>query len=344
MNKVDFYENNFDLLRLLAAFQVMFMHSLGYLELSSIPPFFGKIFSFFPGVNIFFVISGFLISASLERVSNIFVFAKNRFLRIYPALWVSIIIAIICMLMFYDKNVGWIEILKWLLAKATIFQFYNNSIFAYYGIGNLNGTLWTISVEIQFYILLPVLYKMFKIERDYILYFILILSFISNILYLNIENSSILSKLFGVSVFPYLYIFLIGVLLQRNFSFVNRFLVNKSLYWGILYITVAYLSTTQNIIDVKLSSSILIFVLAFFIISFAYSHVHWNNVLKGNDLSYGIYIYHLIITNIFIEICFVGKIQYFMFLSIIVLLLSYASWKLIETPSLRLKHKFFILK
>ena len=82
--------NNFDLLRLFAAFQVAFSHSSVHLEHSV--PFFWFL-SLFPGVPIFFFLSGFLIYGSYQSSSNsrnqTLNFYSKRFLRLFPGLWVT---------------------------------------------------------------------------------------------------------------------------------------------------------------------------------------------------------------------------------------------------------------
>ncbi len=83
-----FRVNNFDLLRILAATQVLIIHSMARLEIP-VPPSL-RWLEWFPGVPIFFVISGYLVSASFERQSNITRYLRNRFLRIYPGLWACI--------------------------------------------------------------------------------------------------------------------------------------------------------------------------------------------------------------------------------------------------------------
>ncbi|WP_427171857.1 hypothetical protein KST23_03745 [Fusobacterium nucleatum] len=81
MNK----ENNFNLLRLLAAIQVMLFHTIEHLNLEVIP--FLNYFSTYKGVIILFTVSGYLIYLSLERNStNIKQYIYNRLGRIYPAL------------------------------------------------------------------------------------------------------------------------------------------------------------------------------------------------------------------------------------------------------------------
>src|SRR5689334_19790981 len=87
-----FKPNNFDLLRILAATQVLVVHSARHLGLAK-PPWWWLLEAF-PGVPIFFAISGFLIAASYERSSTLRNYARNRFLRICPGLWCCVLATI----------------------------------------------------------------------------------------------------------------------------------------------------------------------------------------------------------------------------------------------------------
>src|SRR4051794_31062121 len=88
-----FRNNNFDLLRLFAATEVLFSHSYWHFEMPD--PIWLTYLHNFPGIPIFFVISGFLISASYERKSDLKNYVRNRALRIYPALWFCIILTVL---------------------------------------------------------------------------------------------------------------------------------------------------------------------------------------------------------------------------------------------------------
>ena len=84
-------KNNFDLIRLFAAIQVMFFHTVEHLNLEIG---FFKYFSSYRGVIIFFTISGYLIYLSYERnKNNLWQYIRNRVGRIFPALWVATIIS-----------------------------------------------------------------------------------------------------------------------------------------------------------------------------------------------------------------------------------------------------------
>ena len=80
-----FRANNFDLIRLFAATQVMLFHGAAHLHLSV--PFPLSVLAPFPGVPIFFVTSGFLIAASYDRSADLADYARRRVLRLAPGLW-----------------------------------------------------------------------------------------------------------------------------------------------------------------------------------------------------------------------------------------------------------------
>jgi peptidoglycan/LPS O-acetylase OafA/YrhL len=313
------------------------MHSIGYLKLDQIPKIIVEFLSLFPGVPIFFVMSGFLISASYERDNNIWKYTKNRVLRIYPALWVSLVIAIITMYIFFENSVSFATSIKWFFARATFLQFYHNNIFNDYGMGNLNGTLWTIFIELQFYVLVPILYGLFKNNLSKTLVILFFISFSVNLVFKNLDSTSFIVKLVFITIWPYLYMFLFGVFIQKNYWIIQKLLKGKFVYLITLYLVFGYICIIYSLIPKDYYYSILVFLLVPLIFSLAYSKVNFNLITLKNDISYGIYIYHLVIINIFIEINLVGDIKYLFLLIILTIFISTLSWKFIEKPSLKLK-------
>jgi len=160
--------NNFDLIRLLAALQVVLCHSVLYLDLH-----FGVLFDhfmhvldYFPGVPIFFVTSGFLISSSLRRHPGLRNYFRNRLLRIYPALYLSffLTVGLLAALGYLTWNVvSDPQFALWIFTQLTIAPFYDIPRLIGFGHGDINCSLWTIPVELQFYIVLPLL--MFSISK-----------------------------------------------------------------------------------------------------------------------------------------------------------------------------------
>lgn len=86
--------NNFDIIRLLAALQVTIGHGLHILQIGGGD--FLSLCDLFPGVIIFFTISGFLITMSWERSKTVEKYARNRFLRLFPALFDALLLHSFC--------------------------------------------------------------------------------------------------------------------------------------------------------------------------------------------------------------------------------------------------------
>jgi peptidoglycan/LPS O-acetylase OafA/YrhL len=157
-----FKENSLDAMRLLAASEVAIEHTFEFMLDERPDNLFFDILELFPGVPIFFFISGYLISKAYERSPNNWEYAKNRILRLYPALIICVAVNIMMVGAtgyFSISQASNSDIALLFLGKTTFFQFYNPDFMRAFGDGVLNGSLWTICVELQFYILTPLLYR-----------------------------------------------------------------------------------------------------------------------------------------------------------------------------------------
>lgn len=167
----------------------------------------------------------------------------------------------------------------------------------------LNGSLWTIPVELQFYVCLRIIYWIItrlNVGNTFLLICVAALALV-NLWYYTMfkHHDTLASKLFGVTLLPHLYLFLLGMVLQKNQPFIRRYLAGRCLWWLALLAGINLLcahfqiSFTGNNIN-PLSATIV----ALLTVSAAYSNPsRYSNILKGNDISYGIYIYHGIVLN-----------------------------------------------
>lgn len=331
-------KNNFNLIRLFAAFQVMLFHTVNHLNLNI------KYFNYFKsyrGVIIFFAISGYLIYLSLERnIKKPKQYLKNRALRIFPALWCSTVVSI-CLLIISDylkiNTLFSKKIIFYIISQLTFFQFWTPDIFRNYGVGVPNGSLWTITVELQFYIILLLIFKLFKDDKKNIkiMNFLALVSIISNIFIYNFFDSNILFvKLFSVTIIPYFYNFAIGVYFAKYRKKMIKYLEDKFWYWFIIYNIYIYGFNVYPEYKITIYSLISNILLSILTLSFALSCKKINNILPKNlDISYGVYLYHMLFLNYFIykfgrsmnnEIILI-----YVFVTIIIAILS---WKIIEKP------------
>ncbi|AWV98607.1 acyltransferase family protein [Arcticibacterium luteifluviistationis] len=347
--------NNFDLIRLVAALQVLVYHGLTHFSLNSIyQEKIKAVISYFPGVPIFFTISGFLIYKSIERNNHdLKRYFKNRLIRIFPALFVCLVFTIVLLFLSKELTVSdffsssfWI----WILAQLSIFQFYKMPSLASWGVGHPNGSLWSISVELQYYFFLPLLFlSVFRWRRTKLIQNLtfIVLGLLS-VVYASFQKtviieSEIAGNIMGVMLFNYLYFFCIGILIYINFEFLSKFLKNKGLLWLGLFITYMlvfrnWLGLFDNIYEVSVYGVAGATLLALATISLTYTLPSLSNkLLRGNDISYGIYIYHMPIFNYLIHQQREISWQKLFLICAIVICVAYLSWRFIEKKMLQFK-------
>jgi peptidoglycan/LPS O-acetylase OafA/YrhL len=338
--------NNLDLIRLLAALQVAIVHGVEHLGMRL--PFHEithAILICFPGVPIFFIISGFLISASWQRSSNHRDFFRNRILRLFPALWFCFVFTVLLV-----STTGYFSahpftiasFVIWAGTQLTFVQFFNPEFLREFGVGAVNGSLWTIPVEMQFYVLTPIL--VWIVAQSRVLFWglfagFVILNTIHNWLPSNTGYQGIYKSLAAVSFLPWVYMFMLGVMLNRYWSAVAPFLVGKFHYWLVAYGLTIVL---QLILGVGANNNGILFpwviVIAGLTMSGAVTKPQLAHGLLGNnDISYGLYIYHMPIYNFVLEKDWGLGTQMTWLALIASIMIAAFSWNLIEKPALQLK-------
>ena len=155
------------------------------------------------GVVLFFVISGYLITEVLyERDDSYFKFIKRRYTKIFPPLIVVLTISCLAFYYFY----GFLSMKLVFNSLSSLFGFSNiYQIFSGMSYFERSGDLfpllhtWSLSIEIQFYIIFPFfiyLFKKLKLNIKVIATIIIILSLISGAImfykeYMNYDISAI---------------------------------------------------------------------------------------------------------------------------------------------------------
>ncbi|MEQ1802939.1 MAG: acyltransferase [Gammaproteobacteria bacterium] len=342
-----FRSNNFDLIRLVAAAQVMLFHAIFYFDVPV--PTLNTIISYAPGVPAFFFVSGFLISASWERNSDLRTFAVNRILRIFPGLWAVLGFSLITLFAFYDRSLlaaNWTTLVLWSIGQATILQDWIPDFTRGYGVGGVNGSLWTIPVELSFYVAVPLLYWLFtRVRRvDAVLIAALVASF--GLQYwtytYRAELPELAFKLILKSPLPWFGMFCAGILGQRHLRTImgavqGRFMLFLGAY--VVAASLAHYFPVYPLLQGNANSMGVINYLAMcgLILSAAYTAPSLaERVLKRNDISYGVYIFHIPVINVFVEKGMSGWGAFFPAV-LITIFLAGLSWTYVERPSLGLR-------
>jgi len=166
--------HSFDVLRAVAALLVVFYHldviiGLGF----SVTKVWGTV-----GVGIFFIISGYLIFSSFQNNLNmhglrggLYKYLVNRFFRIIPAYYFNfaMLLLIVPFVITYYPFVFSGEFLKQIIAHVSFSAYL---IYKDNGFG-LNGSYWTLSIEMLWYIIVPLLVIFFNSRVKLTILFIL---------------------------------------------------------------------------------------------------------------------------------------------------------------------------
>ena len=242
------HKNNFDLVRLLAALQVFLLHGRYYFELPS--NYFFKFIGLIPGVACFFVVSGYLVMKSALSSKNIKSYFFKRGLRVYPGLWINILIIELSIFVAgnFDKS---IELFQYLLFAPIYFL----SASSYLSLGLTqgpdrwlesgffnffpSGVLWTLTVELSFYLVLPFVAFVFRKSKVFASIFVLILSFLSRYFSVAVTEKTLefgsFSKIAPETVVPYFWIFSIGVLFCFWEKELKNFFKGRWVIWLLIY-------------------------------------------------------------------------------------------------------------
>ena len=169
-------DNNFNLVRFLAAFTVLWSHSYALTVGPGAEPWVRWI-GYTPAgiaVDAFFITSGFLVTASLLRLDDFKAFVRARALRIFPALVVmSVLLALVMGPVFtrlsleeyFRDSATW----KFLFKNATVLtgvKFTLAGVFEYNPMDKtVNGSLWTLPFELRCYLTLALVWWVAKFAR-----------------------------------------------------------------------------------------------------------------------------------------------------------------------------------
>ena len=347
-------DNAFDFLRLLAALMVLIHHSVIHLDseflwhsATSGPWFHG-------GVSLFFILSGYLVVRSAERCHDDgrpwWEFYRNRALRIIPAIYVYGLVSVIVLLGLGAISLGWFvtpESWAFILSYLVLAPVFNPEALTDFGIGVINGSLWTIPVEVSFYLVMPLIVIMARRTGWKAASGTLVLISVAAVAVYGLTDGPaaepLLLKLFGVTFLPFLWFFVIGIIWSRLWHRV----VHSG--WIALTCLVAYFIIINFPHDGGEGGSAILTALAAVPLSYValwFGHnppaffVSLPRMI--GDLSFGTYVWHMFVVNVLV---YLGAASWqvngtVLVCGVVVVSMAIAalSWWFVEKPALRLKH------
>jgi peptidoglycan/LPS O-acetylase OafA/YrhL len=337
-------DNNFNLLRFIAASLVIISHAYPLiLGRGNWDPFrdltggltFGTL-----AVDVFFITSGFLITSSLLRNENIIAFCWARIIRIYPALFASILFCVFVIGVYYTK----LPLGEYLTEhNLTSFIVKNTSLvwkldYSLPGVfadnpyaKAINGSLWTLPWEVRMYALLGFCWLLFKVRLTKAIIFLVVFALIA-LLTLKIFYSSEPKSV--TNLFRFITFFFSGALF---FIFQDKIKLNGKLCFLFLGILVSCLFINSAVFYIAYT-----LFLGYIILYIAY--VPAGIIRKYNkvgDYSYGVYIYAFPVQQSLVASFPNADFWALVLMTwLITLCLAILSWHFIEKPMLAKKDSY----
>lgn len=329
-------KNNFDFLRFAFALIVVFSHIID-LSLSPKLQFLKPFFDTHISVTGFFVISGCLISASYMRSPSISSYFEKRARRLLPGYFLVVTLSVL-VLSFFSQ----LSITDYFLNKQLYSYLVSNLLFVNFiqpclpgvFIDNaycaVNGALWTIKVEVGFYLVLPLI--LLGLKRISNKFYYLIALYLFGLIYQYTlpqlipvwpAKAALLNTL-QHQLPGYLTYFTAGIILFQYLDIIKK----NRVTWGLLAFLVF-------IVEYRTGLEILRpMAMAILIACFAFGFSFLNDFGKYGDVSYGIYIFHFPFIQCLVSLGLFERYNPFLLLFGIVLMVlvaGYLSWQLVES-------------
>jgi peptidoglycan/LPS O-acetylase OafA/YrhL len=337
-NKLVVGKNNFDLLRFLFAATVFLVHSYvlsGAHSLSILT----KLLSSELAVKCFFIVSGFLIFMSYENTAHNGRFFLKRARRIYPAYFSVVLLCTLIGSVFtaYAFSEYWsLPTLKYIIANLVFLNFLAPNLPGLFE-GNIfqavNGALWTLKIEVMFYLLVPLAVMGFRrFGRLHVMIFLYMASVVySSIVFELARGTGVEAYMEWQRQLPgQLTYFIAGA---AGYYYLEH--LSKYAAWLLVLALATFLfhSWLPWVFVEPIAIGIIV-------VYFACIFPYLGNFGKYGDFSYGLYIVHFPILQIFVSyglfknspwiaLCLVGML---------VLTVAILFWNFIEKPFLRKSH------
>ncbi len=343
-------DNNFNLIRFIAAVFVLYSHSYPLTMGSDAIDPFGPALGISLGglaVDVFFLTSGFLIASSFFIRNNMIAFIWARVLRIYPALIVAVIFCV-CVVGLYFTTYAIADY----FSDPQTYKFFKRNVTLFWGVKfhlpgvfadnpykeAINGSLWTLPYEIKMYTYLALigsflLYVQKKLNKVFVNSLFLIIAIVSLLM-------TVLNHFYSFMSIYFIHLFSLFFIGSAFYLYRESIHLSQNLFLILLFIFLAVMFNQDYFfIAYSLILPYMVFYLAY-VPSGAIRHFN-----KLGDYSYGLYIYAFPVQQSIAAL--MPDITVFKMFSLsfmISLLLAILSWHFIEKNFLKMKGHYIIFE
>lgn len=160
-------------------------------------------------VDLFFIISGFVIFMTIESSRSVLDFVASRFSRLYPAFWFSVLATSLVVVAIPLS--GQVVTTSQVLANLTMLNLY-------FGVPGVEGVYWSLSFELGFYVLMALCLISGLTKRIEVLGTIWVLISFFTLKLFPIIGAAIPYRIQALTALPYASLFFAGILFFKVWS------------------------------------------------------------------------------------------------------------------------------
>ncbi|MEP7294246.1 MAG: acyltransferase, partial [Chloroflexota bacterium] len=305
------------------------------------------------GVATFFVISGFLVTASMDRSRNWFAYVRARLLRVYPALIVMVLLTVFVLgplVTTSARNDYFSQPQTYEYFRVLLL--YNNGSYSLPGVfetniypNTINGSLWTLYWEMLCYGLILVLWLAHLFRKQVILALGLAMIFVRfavlDVYPVFLFHKASLDSIYAF--FNYNYARILTQMLSYFMAGTVFYVYRDKIPMRRRYVGLALILMVISIIAGTGLFTFWFPTFGAYLLFYAASSQRspFRRFSKHGDFSYGMYIYAFPVQQS-LSYIFGGAMAQMLNFALatpITLILAIFSWHIIEKPALRLKHR-----
>lgn len=191
------------------------------------------------GVQLFFLISGFVILMTLENSRSFLDFAWRRWLRLFPAMLIASLIVFVTADLLAERPQGLPRLIDLIPGLTFTEPFVLDKLLGA-EVKSLEGAFWSLFVEVRFYIVFGIAFFLFGDRSVYVLVGLLVLGLVNSLLVQSLDGTAIkaLNLFSSLAYLKYFGWFAIGAFLYNAW----RERGTKYFYWSMALLPLAILA------------------------------------------------------------------------------------------------------
>lgn len=247
------------------------------------------------GVQLFFLISGFVIFMTLDKSASAFDFLRKRFIRLFPAMLIVTVFVYLTAGFFHERPAGIPQLLDTIPGLLFLEPNLVSKILGV-SVKSIEASFWSLYVEVKFYFFCAAVY--FFLKRKYLVFALLLAylvgEFLANAASLGMPELEPIKKMVDLLLSAHFYAWFFGGAMCYLAFCENNNTVKKFSYYAVsfLVVSISIFAEQREAGHVLVALFVLVLFHASFLFEFIQQFLRSKVLLFIGSISYPFYLIH----------------------------------------------------